>query len=70
MPRRKAAMLREFLSDATERMQHHLVVTVATTFAVGFTAGALIGWMMRQKRTESLNQCNDGSIQEAAVPIQ
>jgi len=39
----------EFLSDATERMQHHLVLTVATTFAVGFTAGALIGWMMRQK---------------------
>ena len=39
----------EFLSDATERMQHHLVLTVATTFAVGFTAGALIGWMMGQK---------------------
>jgi hypothetical protein len=29
-------------------MQHHLVLTVATTFAVGFTAGALIGWTMRQ----------------------
>lgn len=39
----------EFLSDATERMQPHLVLTVATTFAVCFTAGALIGWMMRQK---------------------
>jgi hypothetical protein len=39
----------EFLSDATERMQHHLLVTVATTLAVGFTAGAPIGWMMRQK---------------------
>jgi len=39
----------EFFSDATERMQHHLVPTVTTTFAVGFTAGALIGWLMRQK---------------------
>ena len=39
----------EFLSDATERMQHHLVVTVATHLRVSFTAGALIGWMMRQK---------------------
>ena len=39
----------EFLSDATERMQHHLVVTVATHLRVGFTAGALIGWTMRQK---------------------
>ena len=39
----------EFLSDATERMQHHLGLTVPTTFAVGFTAGVLIGWMVRQK---------------------
>ena len=39
----------EFLSDATERMQHHLVVTVATHLQVGVTVGALIGWMMRQK---------------------
>jgi hypothetical protein len=41
----------EFLSDATERMQYHLVLTVATTFAVGFAAGTLIGWMMRQKQS-------------------
>ena len=51
---RRAAMkggdaAEEFLSDATERMQHHLLLTVATTFAVGFTVGALIGWTMRQK---------------------
>ena len=39
----------EFLSDATERMQHHLVLTVATTFAVGVTAGALIAWMVKQR---------------------
>jgi hypothetical protein len=25
------------------------VLTVATTFAVGLTAGTLIGWMMRRK---------------------
>jgi hypothetical protein len=30
-------------------MQHRLVLTVATTFAVGFAAGTLIGWTMRQK---------------------
>ena len=37
----------EFLTDATERMQHNLVLTMATTFAVGFTAGTLIVRMMR-----------------------
>jgi hypothetical protein len=41
----------EFLSDATERVQRHLVLTVATTFAVGFTAGTLIGWMMRRRQS-------------------
>jgi ElaB/YqjD/DUF883 family membrane-anchored ribosome-binding protein len=39
----------EFLDDTTQRMQRHLVLTVATTFAVGLTAGALIGWMMKRK---------------------
>jgi hypothetical protein len=39
----------EFLNDTTQRLQRHLVLTVATTFAVGFTAGALIGWMMRRR---------------------
>jgi ElaB/YqjD/DUF883 family membrane-anchored ribosome-binding protein len=39
----------EFLNDTTERIQRHLVLTVATTFAVGFTAGTLIGWMMKRK---------------------
>lgn len=37
----------EFLSDATERVQHRLVLTVATTLVVGFAAGTLIGWTMR-----------------------
>jgi len=30
-------------------MQRHLVLTVATTFVVGFTAGTLIGWMMKRR---------------------
>jgi hypothetical protein len=39
----------EFLVDTTERMQRHLVLTVAATFAVGVTSGALIGWMMKRR---------------------
>jgi ElaB/YqjD/DUF883 family membrane-anchored ribosome-binding protein len=37
----------EFLNDTTQRIQRHPMLTVVTTFAVGFTAGALIGWMIR-----------------------
>jgi hypothetical protein len=39
----------EFLDDTTQRLQRHLVLTVATTFAVGITAGALLGWMMKRR---------------------
>ena len=39
----------EFLDDTTQRLQRHLVLTVATTFAVGVTAGALIGWMATRR---------------------
>jgi hypothetical protein len=39
----------EFLNDTTRRLQRHLVLTIATTFAVGFTAGTLIGWMMKRR---------------------
>ena len=39
----------EFLNDTTERIQRHLVLTVATTFAVAFSAGTLIGWMMKRR---------------------
>ncbi|MFZ0298829.1 MAG: hypothetical protein WAM13_10820 [Candidatus Sulfotelmatobacter sp.] len=39
----------EFLDDTTQRLQRHLVLTVATTFAVGVTAGALIGWMAKRR---------------------
>ena len=39
----------EFLNDTTQRIQRHPVLTVATTFAVGFTAGALLGWMIKRR---------------------
>jgi ElaB/YqjD/DUF883 family membrane-anchored ribosome-binding protein len=39
----------EFLNDTTQRIQRHPVLTVATTFAVGFTAGAFIGWMIKRR---------------------
>jgi len=38
-----------FLNHTTQRIQRHLVLTVATTFAAGFTAGTLIGWMMKRR---------------------
>lgn len=39
----------EFLNDTTQRIQRHPVLTVAATVAVGFTAGALIGWMIKRR---------------------
>jgi hypothetical protein len=39
----------EFLNDTTQRIQRLPVLTVATTFAVGFTAGALFGWMIKRR---------------------
>ena len=39
----------EFLNDTTQRIQRHPVLTVASTFAVGFTAGALIGWLIKRR---------------------
>ena len=39
----------EFLDDTTQRIQRHPALTVATTFAVGFTTGALVGWMIKRK---------------------
>ena len=39
----------ELLDDTTERLQRHFVLTVATTFAVGVTAGTLIGWMIKRR---------------------
>ncbi len=39
----------EILNDTTERIQRHPVLTIATSFAVGITAGTLIGWMLRRR---------------------
>jgi ElaB/YqjD/DUF883 family membrane-anchored ribosome-binding protein len=39
----------EFLNDTTRRLQRHPVLTVATTFAVGLTAGTLIGWILKRR---------------------
>ena len=39
----------EFVNDTTQRLQRHLVLTVAATFAVGVTLGTLIGWMMKRR---------------------
>ena len=39
----------EFLNDTTQRIQRHPVLMVATTFAVGLTAGAFLGWMIKRK---------------------
>jgi hypothetical protein len=39
----------ELLDDTTQRLQRHFVLTVATTFAVGLTAGTLIGWMIKRR---------------------
>jgi ElaB/YqjD/DUF883 family membrane-anchored ribosome-binding protein len=39
----------EFLDQTSDRLQRHPLLTVAATFAIGVTAGALIGWMMRRR---------------------
>jgi ElaB/YqjD/DUF883 family membrane-anchored ribosome-binding protein len=38
----------EFLDDTSQRIQRHPMLIVATTFAAGFTAGALISWMIKR----------------------
>jgi hypothetical protein len=39
----------EFLNDTTKRLQRSPALTVAATFAVGLTAGAVLGWMMKRR---------------------
>jgi ElaB/YqjD/DUF883 family membrane-anchored ribosome-binding protein len=39
----------EFLNDTTRRFRRHPLLTVATTFAIGVTAGTLIGWTMKRR---------------------
>jgi len=39
----------EFFNDTTQCIQRHPMLTIATTLAVGFAAGTLIGWMMKRR---------------------
>ncbi len=39
----------EFLNETSQRLQRHPALTIATTFALGLTAGTLIGWTMKRK---------------------
>ena len=39
----------EILNDTTHRLQRHLALTIATTFAIGATAGALLGWIIKRR---------------------
>ncbi len=39
----------EFLNDTTQRIERHPMLMVATTFAVAFTAGTLLGWMLKRR---------------------
>jgi len=39
----------DILNHTTHRLQRHLALTVAATFAVGATAGALLGWIIRRR---------------------
>jgi ElaB/YqjD/DUF883 family membrane-anchored ribosome-binding protein len=38
-----------FLNDTSQRIRRHPALTVGVTFAVGFTAGALIEWMITRR---------------------
>jgi hypothetical protein len=47
--RQSGDLAEEFLDQTTQRLQRHLALTVATTFAVGVTTGALIGWIAKRR---------------------
>jgi ElaB/YqjD/DUF883 family membrane-anchored ribosome-binding protein len=39
----------EILNDTTHRIQRNPMLTVVATFAIGITAGTLIGWMLKRR---------------------
>jgi ElaB/YqjD/DUF883 family membrane-anchored ribosome-binding protein len=39
----------EFLNDTTQRIQRHPMLTVAASCAVAFTAGAMLGLMIKRR---------------------
>jgi hypothetical protein len=47
--RQSGDLAEEVLDQTTQRLERHLALTVATTFALGVTTGALIGWVMKRR---------------------
>lgn len=39
----------EFLNDTHDRLQRHLALTTAATFAMGVATGLLLGWRARRR---------------------
>ena len=39
----------ELLTDTAQRTQRHPALVVAATFAAGFTAGAVISWVIKRR---------------------
>ena len=39
----------EFLNHTSQRIQRHPALSAGVTFAAGFTAGALVGWMIKRR---------------------
>jgi ABC-type transporter Mla maintaining outer membrane lipid asymmetry permease subunit MlaE len=39
----------QFLDETTRRLQRHVGLTVAVTFAVGATIGAVVAWLVKRK---------------------
>jgi len=39
----------QFLDETTHRLQRHVGLTIAVTFAAGAAVGAVAGWMMKRK---------------------
>jgi hypothetical protein len=50
----------ELWNEATDRLQRHLVLTVAMTFAVGVTSGAMVGWMMKRSQSLAARRKSEG----------
>ncbi|MFZ0304114.1 MAG: hypothetical protein WAL75_15595 [Terracidiphilus sp.] len=39
----------DFLNETTRRLQRNPGLTIAATFAVGLTAGAFLGWVIKRR---------------------
>ena len=47
-PRQSYDVGEELSNEISHRLQRHLALTVAATFAIGVTAAALLGWMIKR----------------------